>query len=93
MPNLLPKEFQFSHEYAFFLHDILVEIIVSGEEARIFDVKFELNSELDMNTFNKLSGDELWNWLEVNGYNEVIKQMIYRQSIIALLSEFLSFYL
>jgi hypothetical protein len=38
--SVMPDEFRFSHEYCVFLHDVLADIVVSGEKGRIFDVTF-----------------------------------------------------
>jgi endogenous inhibitor of DNA gyrase (YacG/DUF329 family) len=91
MPHLLPARFQFSHKFAFFLHDILASMVVSGERTGIFSVTINFESSSDAQAFGKLTGEELWNWLQANGYEWVTFQIAYKQTIIALLSDFSHF--
>jgi hypothetical protein len=90
MPNILPKEFEFSHDFAFFLHDILAHIVVQGEKEKIFNVEFEFSSKKDAKKFEKLnmSGEALWNWLDKNNYRWVTEQLAAKQCLVALLSDF-----
>jgi hypothetical protein len=87
VPGLLPEQFRFSHEFAFFLHDILASVVVVGERAGIFNTRVHFDSSSDIEAFSRLSGDELWNWLQENGYEEAIFEIAYKQSIVALLSD------
>ncbi len=91
MATFLPKQFQFSHDFAFFLHDLLVEGIVSGEQAGIFNVNVKWDSKLQADVIKGFSGEELWLWLEKNGYEWVNVSLAYKQIIIALLSDFCHF--
>jgi len=90
MADLLPKKYEFSHYFAFFLHDILARIIVEGEKDKVFHVKYKFKSESETKLFEKLnlSGDELWEWLEKNNYKWVIIKLAKKQCLIALLSDF-----
>lgn len=90
MLDLLPKEFEFSHDFAFFLHDILARMVVQGEKENVFNVKFEFSSKRDANKFEKLnmSGESLWNWLDDNDYGWVTEQLAAKQCLVALLSDF-----
>ena len=87
----LPKEFHFSHDYAFFLHDILSDIVVSGEKSRIFDTKFEFKSKEHGKQFKLVKKWDLFDWLEENGYKDVIYETIYKQVYVAILSDFCQF--
>ena len=90
MPDLLPKKYEFSHDFAFFLHDILAHIVVQGEKENIFNVKFNFSSKRDARKFEKsnLSGESLWNWLDNNNYGWVTEQLAAKQCLVALLSDF-----
>jgi len=37
----LPTEFKFCHDYCFFLHDQLLETLISAEKAKVFQVQFK----------------------------------------------------
>lgn len=89
--NKLPKEHQLAHDLSFFLHDILVQIIKSGEDAEIFASRFKIDSPKDLEAFSLLSGDELWVWLEENNYQYVLDDLVLRQATVALLSDFCHF--
>ena len=91
MPDLLPDQFRFSHEFAFFLHDTLASLIVAGQKAGIFTVKVAFESPSEAEVFSRLSGEELWEWLENNGYEEIVSELAYKQVIVALLSDFCHF--
>lgn len=89
MPDLLPKKFEFSHDFAFFLHDILAHMVIQGEKENIFNVEFEFSSKKDARKFEKLnmSGESLWNWLDNNNYRWVTEQLVAKQCLVALLSD------
>ncbi len=90
MADLLPKKFNFSHYFAFFLHDILVRIIVQGEKDKTFHVEFKFKSKYEAKKFEKLklSGDKLWSWLNINNYKWITIELARKQCSIALLSDF-----
>jgi len=90
MPDLLPKTFDFSHDFAFFLHDILAHMVIQGEKEKIFNVEFKFSSKKDARKFEKLniSGESLWNWLDNNNYDWVTEQLAAKQCLVALLSDF-----
>jgi hypothetical protein len=90
MRDFLPKEFCFSHDFAFFLHDLLADIIVEGEKARIFDITFKFKSEEQRELFKNLSAEELWDWLAEND-KATHYTLIYKQICVALLSDFCHF--
>lgn len=52
--NFLPKEFISGHELCFFIHDLLANTLVSGENQDIFNYEFSLEER----TANNLENDE-----------------------------------
>jgi hypothetical protein len=90
MHDLLPKKFEYCHDFAFFLHDILAHMVVQGEKEKLFNVKFEFSSKKDAKKFEQLnmSGESLWNWLDHNNYSWVTEQLAAKQCLVALLSDF-----
>ena len=91
MPDFLPKKYEFPHEFCPFLHDILVDIIKSGEPAGAFNASFTLRSEEDVSALRALSGEALWDWLLANDYESIVRDVACRQSFLALLSDFCHF--
>jgi len=88
---ILPKQYHFSHQYCFFLHDLLADIIVSGERDGIFKVSFEMRDKRELEEISKRTGEELWIWLESNGYEDIVYHLTYRQICVALLSDLCHF--
>lgn len=89
--DILPKQYNFCHQYCYFLHDLLTDIIVSGERDGIFKVSFELRDKKEQEEFSKRTGEELWIWLENNGYEDIVYHIYYRQICVALLSDLCHF--
>jgi hypothetical protein len=91
MPDLLPEKFRFSHDYALFLHDILARIVVHGEQAGLFVSEFQLKDHDQAEDFDAIHGEAIWDWLEAHGYHAQLREIIYKQVIVALLSDFCHF--
>jgi len=89
--EILPKKHHFSHQYCFFLHNLLANIIVAGERDGIFKVSFELRDKRELEEFSKKTGEELWIWLENNGYEDIVYHLTCRQICVALLSDLCHF--
>lgn len=89
--SALPAEFKFCHDYCFFLHDQLLETLISGEKAKIFQVQFKYKNKNHAQEIAKLKGEELINWMEANGYKDEVRNLYYKQVCAALLSDFLHF--
>lgn len=91
MQKIIPKEYHFSHEFSFFLHDILAGIVKKGEKNGIFNVSIEFNSTEMVDEFTKRKGAELWDWLECHSFKSVTKELVIKQSIVALLADLCHF--
>ena len=89
--KFLPKKYWFSHEYCFFIHDQLVQIISSGERDGIFNVTLEFQNAELAKKIHKISGEQLFDWLENNGYEHIVYEITYRQLCVALLSDLCHF--
>jgi hypothetical protein len=87
----LPAEFKFCHDYCFFLHDQLLETLISGEKAKIFGVQFKHKDKSHADEIAKLTGENLLVWMEANGYKKEVRILYYKQVCAALLSDFLHF--
>lgn len=62
---LLPREFYAAHDLCFLMHDILVQLLISGEKSGIFSGRIEFDSESDAASFNGSS--DIFDWLETSG--------------------------
>jgi hypothetical protein len=91
MPDFLPAKYAFSHEYALFLNDILVDIIKSGEVSELFATHIQFTSSAHAEAFEQAPDDKKWEWLDANGYGSANADVIYKQVILALLSDFCHF--
>ena len=87
--TLLPNYLVSAHNLCFLNHDVLVELLRSGEEAGIFSQKFAFSDEVDRQQFE--AADDVFTWFENTGRtaerSEVLKRIVFP----ALLSDFLHF--
>ncbi|WP_162819530.1 hypothetical protein [Massilia oculi] len=86
----MPDQFQFSHQYCFFLHDQLVSLLKGGEAADIFSHEWKV-VEGEAHPPLNLSGEELFQWLERNNKKDVVFSLYYKQICAALVSDMLNF--
>jgi hypothetical protein len=88
--NYLPSQYQFSHDYCFFLHDQLLETLKSGEDSDIFSHFIKID---DCPNFpeERLSGEEVVDWLEGSDKKADLYFFYYKQIVAALLSDMLHF--
>jgi len=91
MKNFLEKQFQFSHDYCIYLHDILAHFIVFGEKKRIFNVQLTLSNENEAKSFERASDIDIWDWLEKYGYSEILGEILIKSLFPALLSDLCHF--
>jgi len=89
--NFIPEEYKFAHEYCFFLHDLLADIVVVGEQEQIFHHNFQLKNPAHAEQMNGRTGDELASWMEQNGYITEFREANRRHICIALLADFCQF--
>lgn len=87
----LPAEFRFCHNYCFFLHDQLVETLISGEKAKIFRIRIKHKGKSEADEMANYSGEGLVDWLEAHGYKNEVRKLYYKQVCAALLSDLLHF--
>jgi hypothetical protein len=91
MPYLLPARFRYSHDFAVFLHDLIVGKLQAGIDHRIFDV--ELKFQPGDEGIAGLNGEELYEWIEAHRGPEVTIEMDYKNCVRALLGDFCQFVL
>lgn len=85
--NFLPHEFIFRHNFCFFLHDLLVQA-VALESQGVFEAPIKFKNEQEFESVQMLhEGSDLYQWLQENGHQDVIKDMNYKQIFVALLSD------
>jgi hypothetical protein len=89
--DFVPEKYKFAHEYCFFLHDILAEIVIFGEQEKIFHHSFGIRSVEDAEQIQKRSGEDLAEWMENNGYVSEFREANRRHIFLALLSDFCQF--
>ena len=82
---------EFSHAYCYFVHDQMVDFIMSGEEAGIATATINFKEESHAEEIVRLSGEDLWYWLDKSGYHEELDEMTFHHISLALLSDFCHF--
>lgn len=91
MKSHLPKEFEFSHWFSFYLHDQMLESLKSAEKAKVFSAKVKLKDKSHASQIEGLSGERFITWLENNGYKAEVYTMYFKQLCAALVADFLHF--
>ncbi|GAH08133.1 unnamed protein product, partial [marine sediment metagenome] len=65
--------------------------VITGEKQNLFSVSFKIRDKKHPSEFKNLSGESFINWLEENGYEDIVMESFYRQIIVATLSDFCHF--
>jgi hypothetical protein len=91
MPRMLPEEFQRSHDLALELYGRLQHFVVAGEEQDVFFCECPLRDPSHAEAIESLDGEELWQWFEDNGYQDVNEEFTVRHTVVAVLADLLSF--
>lgn len=60
--RFLPSAFDSAHDLCFTIHDVMVQIIVSGEEGNFFTTKIKLNNDEEHKSLE--DADDIFSWLE-----------------------------
>lgn len=91
MPRVLPQEFEMCHAFAFDLHDNLADLVVRGEQSGLLHFEHPLRTADHAEVVDGLDGAELWEWFEANGYQDILSEYAFRNTIFAVLSDFCHF--
>lgn len=91
MPYFLPKKYQFKQNFLYFLYSVLAKIVKTGERNGVFQYAFELRNNADLDSIQKLSSEEIIDFLGNNGYEAEANELLKRQIFDAVLSDFLQF--
>lgn len=91
MTHALPTEFEFGHDLSFVLHDMLAEFVVEGERLDLGRFDVPLRCPEDARAMEAIEGEELWRWLQTNGYEHVCEEHSHRELIFALLADMCQF--
>lgn len=87
--KFLPDNHVNSHDLCFLNHDILVQLLASGENQGVFVHRFKLNSHDEIEELN--NSQDIFEWLENHGRTDDRIQIIRTAIFPALLSDFLHF--
>jgi len=63
--GFLPREFFIAHDLCFTIHDILAQLLVSGEQSGVFKGKIQFNDAADAASFNE--AEDIFEWLKITG--------------------------
>lgn len=83
----LPNGHWTAHELCFFVHDVMAQVIESGEAARAFDSTFEFRDEKDQEAFE--AADTVFSWLELTHRDDEREAFLVTVVLPAVLSDML----
>lgn len=83
----LPESFHAAHHLCMVVHDVMVELLASGEASRIFTVRFNLQSEADRELLNSLG--DVFAWMENTGRESGRVEVLINAVFPAVLSDML----
>jgi len=86
MGYFLPNKYKELHNLCFYLHDILVQIVVEGENKKLFDTIYSLKKGSDIEAIK--GNDDILEWLSSNGYEDEFKSIVIKQVLIATISDY-----
>jgi hypothetical protein len=89
-PAAFTVEFADAHQFCVFLSEQLLQLLTSGEAARIFDHHVNLNPP-DQEAIEREKPEEILPWLEQRGYIDEVRELTRKQICAALLADFLHF--
>ena len=85
MRNFLPERFQFSHDFAMYLHDYIASILVYGETNKLFVTNFKVEDNYPDND------KHIFEWLETHNRPDILGEVLLKAIFPALLSDFCHF--
>jgi len=86
MGYYLPKKYKELHNLCFYLHDILVQVVVEGENKKLFDTVYNFKKRSDIEAIK--GNDDILEWLSNNGYEDEFKSIVIKQVLIATISDY-----
>ena len=89
--KFLPNEYEFSHSYCMFLHDYLTYFVIYGEKNKLFDMELIFKSDEEAESFRSIENNMIWEWLEQQGYNDKLGELLLKSLFPALLADFCQF--
>ena len=89
----LPSEYQHLHEYSIVVYNQILEVFKKIENSGFLKIEIKPKSQQDCEIIKSLTGEDLYKWLNSNGYNDVVFEMDYRNCYAALISDMLQFIL
>lgn len=88
-PPFLPPEFIAAHYLCYRNHDIMVEMLRSGEEHGVFNAEYLLRDEADRHALEE--SEDIFTWLSETKREEERAELLRRTIFPAVLSDFLHF--
>lgn len=85
--NFLPSEFEYRHNYCVFLYDTLVVTLREAESSGVFAVPYRPKTLEEGRELLRLEGEEVWEWFESRGHDEVVSQMVLNRVVPAIIAD------
>src|SRR5450432_2375077 len=90
LSDKLPDEYRFAHTLSFLLHDIILEVLVAGNESGIFGINLFFRDDSERASFESFEGDTIA-WLISQGRKGELGALLERMVFAGLLSDFCHF--
>jgi hypothetical protein len=91
MESFLPDQYHFAHQYSTCLNEYLVNLIVFGEENKVYSVSINMDNDEHKKEFSQLNEMKVFDWLEKHGYKDELEKMILMSLYPALLGDLCQF--
>lgn len=91
--RFLPQEFDAAHQLCFVIHDVMVQMIVSGEEGNVFNATIDFKDTEKRDRIAELEDiDKVFSWLDEEGRSEDKAKILQASVLPAILSDMMHCY-
>jgi len=86
MGYFFPKKYEELHNLCLYLHYILTQVVVEGENKKLFYTIYNFKKMSDIEAIK--GNNDILEWLSNNGYEDEFKSIVIKQVLIATISDF-----
>jgi hypothetical protein len=91
--RFLPQEFDAAHQLCFVIHDVMVQMIMSGEEGNVFNATVDFKDTDEGDRISELEDiDQVFSWLDEEGRSEDKAKILQATVLPAILSDMMHCY-
>ena len=90
--SILPESYRESHEFCFYLHDRIADVVVIGEKFSLFEQEITFRCKEDHQEFKAAAEiEKVLSWLKERNYTDELNLIYLKQVYVALVSDFAHF--